>query len=85
MISGRGGILEQEAEFAKAHKELPTRLFIGVGSAEGLSRPVQQFIETLRSRGYQGLKLETRVVEGEGHSGNKPETFNRGLRFIFAN
>jgi uncharacterized protein len=85
VISGRGGILEQEAEFAKAHKELPTRLFIGVGSVEGLSRPVQQFIETLRSRGYQGLKLETRVVEGEGHSGNKPETYNRGLRFIFAN
>jgi hypothetical protein len=30
------------------------------------------------------LKLETRVIEGERHAGNKPETFNRGLRFVFS-
>jgi predicted alpha/beta superfamily hydrolase len=78
-------ILAIEAQFAKDHKELPARLFIGVGSAEGLSAPVQEFIKTLKAREYQGLKLETRVVEGEGHSGNKPETYNRGLRFVFAN
>jgi hypothetical protein len=57
---------------------------MGVGSAEGLSNPVQEFMQVLRSRGYKGLKLETRVVEGERHSGNKPELFNRGLRFLFA-
>jgi predicted alpha/beta superfamily hydrolase len=28
-------------------------------------------------------KLESRVIEGERHSGNKPEAFNRGLRFLF--
>jgi uncharacterized protein len=78
-------VLGIEAQFAKDHKELPTRLFIGVGSDEGLNQPVQAFIKTLQSRAYQGLKLETRVVEGDGHSGNKPETYNRGLRFIFAN
>lgn len=78
-------ILTQEAAFAKDHKELPTRLFIGVGSTESLSGPVQEFMKTLKAHDYKGLKLETRVVEGDGHSGNKPETYNRGLRFMFAN
>ena len=81
---GGGSILRQEAEFAKAHTELPVKLYIGVGSTERLSGPVQEFMKTLRSRGYKGLKLDTRVAEGEGHSGSKPEVFNRGLRFVFA-
>jgi len=74
----------QEAEFAKEHKELPVKLYLAVGSVEGLSAPVQEFMQVLRSRGYKGLKMETRVVEGERHAGNKPELFNRGLRFVFA-
>jgi hypothetical protein len=27
--------------------------------------------------------MEFRVIEGERHAGNKPEAFNRGLRYIF--
>jgi hypothetical protein len=27
--------------------------------------------------------MKTLVIEGERHAGNKPEAFNRGLRFIF--
>jgi hypothetical protein len=27
--------------------------------------------------------METRIVEGEHHASNKPEAYNRGLRFIF--
>ena len=75
----------QEAEFAKEHKELPVKLYIAVGGSEGLSRPVHEFMQAVQSRGYQGLKLETRVAEGERHAGNKPELFNRGLRFVFGN
>jgi hypothetical protein len=45
---------------------------------------VQEFMRPLQSRGYKGLRLETRVIEGERHAGNKPETFNRGLRFLFS-
>ena len=74
----------QEAEFAKTHQELPAKLYLAVGGAEGLSGPVQEFMRVLRSRDYKGLKLETRVIEDERHAGNKPELFNRGLRFVFA-
>jgi len=74
----------QEAEYARDHKELPAKLYLAVGGAEELNEPVQEFMRVLRSRKYKGLKLETRVVEGERHAGNKPEIFNRGLRFLFS-
>jgi len=76
---------KQEADFAAHHHELPTRLFLSVGAIEELAGPVQDYAKILRSRSYQGLKLETRVIEGERHSGVKPESFNRGLRFVFQN
>lgn len=76
---------KQEAEFARTHKELPVKLFLAVGGSEGLTAPVKEFMQTLKSRSYQGLKLETRVIEDERHAGNKPETYNRGLRFLFSN
>lgn len=76
---------KQEAEYARAHKALPVKLFLGVGGVEGLTAPVQEFMRVMRSRGYKGLKIETRVIEGEGHAGNKPELYNRGLRFLFSN
>jgi hypothetical protein len=41
-------------------------------------------MRVIQSRGYKGLKIETRVIEGERHSGTKPELFNRGLRFLFS-
>jgi hypothetical protein len=81
---GSGFAFKQEAEYARTHKELPTKLFLAVGGVEGLTAPVRTFMQTLQSRSYQGLKLETRVIEGERHAGNKPEAYNRGLRFIFA-
>ena len=81
---GDGYVFKQEAEYARTHKELPVKLFLAVGGAEGLTAPVQGFMHTLQSRGYKGLRLETRVIEGERHAGNKPETFNRGLRFLFS-
>jgi predicted alpha/beta superfamily hydrolase len=72
-----------EAAFAATHRQLPVRLFIAVGDQEALAAPVREFMGIVRGRSYGGLTLETRVIEGERHSGNKPEAFNRGLRFIF--
>jgi hypothetical protein len=37
----------------------------------------------MSKRDYQGLKMETQIIAGERHAGNKPEAFNRGLRFLF--
>ena len=79
-----GYSFRQEAEYARSHKELPARLYLAVGDSEGLTAPVKQFMSVIQSRGYKGLKIGTRVLEGERHAGNKPEIFNRGLRFIFS-
>ena len=71
-----------ESSYAASHRDLPARLYVAVGSIEDLAAPVQEFWGVLRGRNYAGLRLETRVIEGERHSGNKPEAFNRGLRYI---
>jgi len=72
----------QEAAYSAAHKELRARLFVSVGEVEQLASPVREFMDVLRRRDYGGLTLETRVIAGERHAGNKPEAFNRGLRFV---
>jgi predicted alpha/beta superfamily hydrolase len=77
---------KQEQKFAQeGNKNFPVRLSISVGSVEELTAPVKNFMDVLKSRAYNGLKLETKVIEGERHAGNKPEAYNRGLRFMFNN
>lgn len=78
-----GFVFMQEADYAAKHKDLPARLFISVGDSELLTGPVREFTRVISGRGYEGLKVEGRVIEGERHAGNKPEAFNRGLRFVF--
>ena len=77
------GAFDDEAAYAVAHNALPAKLYVAVGDQESLFAPVQELVRTLRARGYEGLTLETRVIAGERHSGNKPEGFNRGVRFLF--
>jgi len=83
VVYGNEFAFTQEAEYAKTHKDLPVRLFLSVGGIEELRRPVEQFMQVLNARGYTGLQMETRIIEGERHAGNKPEAYNRGLRFVF--
>jgi predicted alpha/beta superfamily hydrolase len=81
---GNDFVVKQEAQFATKHKDLPARLFFGVGGAEPLVTPGVSFVRTLSARHYNGLQWDARVIEGERHSGVKPEFYNRGLRFLFA-
>ena len=74
---------QQESDYASNHQDLLVRLFLGVGELEEMAGPVQEFIRVLLERSYTGLEMETRIIEGERHAGNKPELYNRGLRFIF--
>ena len=82
---GQRFAFQQEADYASSHQDLPVRLFLSVGELEELADPVQEFMKVISERGYKGLEMETRIIEGERHAGNKPEAFNRGLRFIFQN
>jgi predicted alpha/beta superfamily hydrolase len=81
--AGRGAFAD-EAAYAAGHADLAARVYIAVGEQEPLAAPVQELANTLRARGYPSLRLESRVIEGERHSGNKPEAFNRAVRFLFS-
>jgi predicted alpha/beta superfamily hydrolase len=80
---GGSAVLDQEKEYAAKRHDLPARLWVGVGGSERLSAPVQSFSRSLAGRGYTGLTMETRLIDGEGHSGSKAEAFSRGLRYVF--
>jgi hypothetical protein len=75
----------QEEEFAKAHKDLPVRLYIAAGGAEPLMTPGMNFVRIFLARKYTGGHWDGRVIEAERHAGVKPEFYNRGLRFLFSN
>jgi len=62
----------------------PTRLFMAVGGLEGNAAGFQKFAEDLKAKKLEGLEIETRVLEGTGHSGGKAEGYSRGLQFAFA-
>ena len=81
-----GWLLGHEEAFAKSGKPLAARLYMTVAAQEQpwWVHAVKKFDARLRERAYPGLKYEFRVIDGEGHSGTKPESFNRGVRFAFA-
>ena len=83
VTTGNRASFALESTYAASHTALPGRMFIGVGALEGLTDPVREFIGVLQKRNYAELALETEVVSMEKHSGNKPEVYNRGLRFVF--
>lgn len=77
------GIFADEVAFAARAKGLPVRLFVAVGDQEPLLAPVQEFVKQLEQPHHSGLEFESRIIAGERHSGNKPEAFNRALRFLY--
>lgn len=78
-----GSIYQLEKNFSEKKTLLPGRLFMAVGELEG-ETGFQKFVDLLKARNYQGLAMETRVLENIGHSGTKAEGYTRGLQFVFA-
>lgn len=61
--------LSYEERLAEQRKSLPVHAFFSVGSLETDQVPYfHQFIEVLKRRNYEGLRLDTLVVEGEKHA-----------------
>jgi predicted alpha/beta superfamily hydrolase len=73
-----------EENYHAKHTRLPARLFMAIGGLEGVDTTFERFTELLNSRHYEGLKMETKVLEGMGHSGGKAEGYARGLQWAFA-
>jgi predicted alpha/beta superfamily hydrolase len=76
-------IFAAESTYAAAVRRLPVKLFMGIGGYEQVDE-FQRFAERVKGRGYTGLQLSTKVCDGMGHSGSKPEGFARGFQALFA-
>jgi predicted alpha/beta superfamily hydrolase len=79
-------LLSFEEEFHRSGQPLGARLFVTSAEKDPdiIRGGIKRFDARLRERAYPGLTYEFRVVEGEGHSGTKAESYNRGVRFAFA-
>jgi predicted alpha/beta superfamily hydrolase len=78
-----GAIYAAESTYAASNSQLPVNVFMAIGGYEGVPE-FQKFANRLKGRNYKGLTLETRVLDGMGHAGSKPEGYTRGLQAIFA-
>jgi predicted alpha/beta superfamily hydrolase len=63
---------------------IQARLFMAQGELEGGVPQFTKFVDNLKSKKFQGLKIQTKVLEHMGHSGGKAEGYTRGLQFTFA-
>lgn len=73
-----------EKEFAEKAPRPPVRVFMAVGGLEGNVDAFEKFVDQLKSKNYKGLEINSRVLEGMGHSGGKAEGYTRGLQAVFA-
>ena len=79
------GVIESYIKnYAPNKPQLPVRLFMAVGGLEGNESSFEKFADRLNAKKLAGLEMETRVLEGSGHSGGKAEGYSRGLQFVFA-
>jgi predicted alpha/beta superfamily hydrolase len=72
-----------EKDYAAINHRLPVKLFMAVGGLEG-TKEFLGFVDRLKTRKYEDLQLESRILEGMGHSGGKAEGYTRGLQAVFA-
>ena len=85
-------ILEVEKEYSKNNKSLPTKVFLSIGSLEEepegidfkMVTNVKSLSKTLKKRNYQGLSVNTVILQDETHCSGIAATLNRGLRDVFS-
>ena len=83
-------ILKVEEEYAKKNKNLSAKVFMSTGDLEEeggdnfkMISNMKALSNTLLSRNYKGLDLETVIFEDETHCSAVSATLNRGLRNVF--
>ncbi|MGD0917213.1 MAG: alpha/beta hydrolase-fold protein [Thermodesulfobacteriota bacterium] len=84
-------VFKYESDYAKEHKTLSAKTFVGIGEAEehfgdpflSSISELYKFSAALLSRNYQGLTYMKRVFEGQDHVTVPPMVFNAGLKNIF--
>ena len=72
-----------ESDYAEKNSDLSANVYMVIGEYEDVEE-FMNFTDCLKKRNYSGFKLESTVVKGMGHSGQKAEGFTRGMQFVYA-
>ena len=73
-----------EEVYSAEHDDLEAEVFMSAGSLEGMMVPdMLRLAETLKTRGYESLRIETQVLEGESHLSGTFLSLSRGLGSLF--
>ncbi len=76
--------LAYEEELAKKRTSLPVHAFLSAGELEEDIVPgLQQLVDRLHGRNYEGLRLNTLIDPGEGHFSTGPTAFCKGFKAIY--
>jgi predicted alpha/beta superfamily hydrolase len=77
-------LFTDEQAYANTHSDLPAKLFISAGENEiNLREKLNLLLETLKSRNYPGLDLQTHVFKGEGHASAYAAAVARALCVLY--
>jgi hypothetical protein len=79
-------VLKQESEFFVNHKELNKTVYIAYGSLDNkevIISPATELIQMIQTHKYTGLRLVTRVFEGETHMSVPSVAITNGLKTLF--
>lgn len=84
---GKNAIFALEDGFAKRHKQLPVKLYLGVGGLEEgangqMVSNVYRFAARISDRKYKGLSLTRQIMENCGHCASPAPTFQAGLQAV---
>ena len=76
-----------EESFAKRHRQLPVKLYVGIGGLEEEKKyqmvsDVYRFAALISSRKYKGLSLTRQIVENCDHCAASVPTFQAGLQAV---
>lgn len=78
-----GVIFELEEAYSAEHNDLEARVFMSAGSLEIFLPDMLRMAETLKTRGYESLQMETQILEGESHLSGVFLSLSRGLGSLF--
>jgi len=86
LIWDNKSVLKLESEYFVNHKELNKAVYIAYGSLDSqevIISPATELIQMIQMHDYNGLRLVTRVFEGETHMSVPSVAITNGLKTLF--
>jgi len=86
LIWNNKSVLKLESEYFVNHKDLNKAVYIAYGSLDSkevIISPATELIKVIQMHNYRGLRLVTRVFEGETHMSVPSVAITNGLKTLF--